>query len=133
MISDNSNFKIEKTNMRYFNNNIKLTGTINEMVKFLNMGIAQNLIQTFFKYNRKHHYCIHCKKTKEEVKQLERAHCNRDDCHRTFLLREAIENIHINDNTPINSKDILKNFIINHKKSPIYYLCNKCHYKYDKS
>ena len=122
--------KLKKTNIRYLTDNVKLTGTIDEIVNHLNMGIAQNLIHTFFKYDTKNQYCVHCKKNKKEVKQLERAHCNRNDCNRTFLLRKAVISVYTNDKTPT-TKDILKIFIINHKKCPIYYLCKSCHHNYD--
>ena len=43
----------------------------------------------------------------------------------------AINKLYIDDNTPINSKDILIEFIRCHNICPIYYLCNKCHKEYD--
>ena len=43
----------------------------------------------------------------------------------------AINELYIDNNTPIKTGDILKLFIENHKICPIYMLCNKCHNKYD--
>lgn len=98
-----------------------------EIVRFLNLGIAQNLVQVFFKFKEKK--CIFCNKNKNEVRQLERAHCNLYS--RIDLLNLSIDKIYVDKNTPINSTDILKEFILSHKLCPIYYLCSKCHKNYD--
>lgn len=105
-----------------------MCNTKEELANFLNLGIAQNLVQTFFKF--KESTCILCNKNKSEVRQLERAHCNKYT--RYDLLLMAITNIYVDIDTPIKSKDILIEFIKCHKFCPIYYLCNICHKQYDK-
>ena len=84
-------------------------GEKEQIAKHLNMGLAQNLVQTFFK--------------------MERAHCNIYSRH--DLLMMAINDLYIDNNTPIKSGDILKLFIQKHEICPIYMLCNLCHKKYD--
>ena len=114
---------------RYFETNIKFSGnTIEEIAHFLNLGTAQNLIHAFFKFRESK--CLICNKNKSEVRQLERAHCN--TYSRYDLLIMSIEKLYVDIDTPINSKDILIEFIKCHNICPIYYLCNVCHTKYDK-
>ena len=104
-------------------------GKKEEIAKHLNMGHAQNLIQNFFKYkNTKCIFC-NCKKGENNVKQIERAHCN--IYSRYDLLMMAINDLYIDDKTPIKSGDILKLFIQKHEICPVYMLCNICHSKYD--
>lgn len=97
----------------------------------LNQGCAQNLVQSFFKFKTK--ACILCKGQKGEnnIRQLERAHCNILSNPRYDLLMMAINDLWIDINTPIKSGDILKLFIQKHEICPIYLLCNICHNKYD--
>ena len=42
--------RLQTIKNRILDNNIKLLGTKEEIAKFLNLGIAQNLIQEFFKF-----------------------------------------------------------------------------------
>lgn len=114
---------------RILETNIKFQGNTKEdIAAFLNLGIAQNLVQTFFKFKEKK--CLICKKDKSQVRQLERAHCNLFS--RYDLLLKALDNIYVDSDTPINSVDILNEFIKCHEYCPIYYLCKTCHINYDK-
>ena len=99
-----------------------------EIAKHLNMGLAQNLIQTFFKTTDT---CDFCKSKIGDngIRQIERAHCNLYS--RYDLIMMAVNDLHIDTNTPIKSGDILKLFIQKHEICPIYMLCNLCHTKYD--
>ena len=99
------------------------------IVRHLNNGIAANTIQTFFNY--KTDTCIFCKGVKGDngIRQIERAHCN--NYSRADILKLAINDIYIDENTPLIVGDILKKFIEKHDCCPIYMLCNKCHNKYD--
>ena len=99
------------------------------IASFLNLGTAQNLILQFFK--QRVTQCIHCKKTRDEVRQLERAHCNKGSLCRLDLLMRALDKIYVNMETPIHSRDILIQFIKEHKTCPIYFLCTACHKSYD--
>ena len=98
------------------------------IAKHLNMGLAQNIVQTFFKKTDK---CIICNGRVGDngIRQLERAHCN--IYSRYDLLIMAINDLYIDNNTPIKSGNILKLFIKKHEICPIYMLCNICHNKYD--
>ena len=115
---------------RILNTSISFQGnTKEEIASFLNLGTAQNLVHQFFKQSI--HACIHCKKGKHEVRQLERAHCNKDKLCRRELLLRALNNIYVNKETPIHSSDILIEFIKEHKTCPLYILCKPCHQAYD--
>ena len=114
---------------RYLDDKMKCMGKKEYIVKHLNQGPAQNLIQTFFNY--KTDACSFCnyKKGENGIRQFERAHCN--NYSRADILKLAINDIYIDENTPLIVGDILKKFIEKHDCCPIYMLCNKCHNKYD--
>ena len=114
---------------RLLDDPIGLCGEKEEIANHLNMGHAPNLVQTYFKTDDK---CVLCqgKKGENGIRQIERAHCN--NYSRKDLLMMALEDLHIDKNTPIRSGDILKLFIQKHDICPIYSLCNSCHKKYDK-
>ena len=103
-------------------------GEKEQIAKHLNMGLAQNLVQIFFKTADE---CVICngKIGNTGIRQIERAHCNIYSRH--DLLMMAINDLYIDNNTPIKSGDILKLFIQKHEICPIYMLCNLCHKKYD--
>lgn len=103
-------------------------GEKEQIAKHLNMGLAQNLVQTFFKTADECVIC-NCKIGDTGIRQIERAHCNIYSRH--DLLMMAINDLYIDKNTPIKSGDILKLFIQKHEICPIYMLCNLCHKKYD--
>jgi molybdopterin converting factor small subunit len=118
--------KLLKLKNRFINDAVGLSGTKEVIAKHLNQGLAQNLVQNFFKTEQK---CLLCSKSKPDVKQLERAHCN--NYSRYDLLLLAVEELYDDENTPIKSGDILKLFIQKHELCPIYTLCKKCHGIYD--
>ena len=114
---------------RYLDDTMGCCGEKEIIAKHLNQGLAQNLVQTFFKTVDK---CVSCngKIGENEIRQIERAHCN--IYSRYDLLMMAINDLYIDTNTPIKAGDILKLFIQKHELCPIYMLCNLCHHKYDK-
>ena len=120
--------RLSNINNRYLNDMCGLSGTKSIIANHLNKGPAQNLIQNFFKTNN---FCSNCglKKGENNIRQLERAHCNRYS--RLDLIILALDDLYIDENTPISSGKILKKFIEKHKLCPIYTLCNICHNKYD--
>lgn len=122
--------RLNEIKNRYLDDNMGCIGEKNIIAKHLNQGPAQNLIHTFF--NFKTTECIICngKKKDNGIKQFERAHCN--IYSRYDLLMMAIDELYINNTTPIIVGDILKLFIQHHDKCPIYMLCNLCHNKYDR-
>ena len=114
---------------RYLDDTMGCVGKKEDIVKHLNQGPAQNLIQVFFNYKTvKCSFCNY-KKGENGIRQFERAHCN--NYSRSDILTLAINDIYIDDKTPITVGDILKKFIENHDCCPIYMLCNICHNKYD--
>jgi len=115
---------------KYFDDYMGCCGEKEVIAKHLNHGPAQNLIQYFFKF--KATKCIICNGIKGDNKiyQFERAHCN--IYSRYDLLIMAINDLYIDNKTPIKTGDILKLFIQKHDICPIYMLCNICHKKYDK-
>jgi hypothetical protein len=114
---------------RHLDDTMGCCGEKEQIAKHLNMGLAQNLVQRFFDFKCKK--CVLCKGKKGEnsIRQIERAHCN--IYSRLDLIMMAINDLWIDDITPIKSGDILKLFIQKHEICPIYMLCNLCHNKYD--
>jgi len=114
---------------RYIDDNMGCCGEKEIIAKHLNQGPAQNLVQTFFDFKTTN--CLLCegKKGENSIRQLERAHCN--IYSRFDLIMMAINDLWIDNITPIKVGDILKLFIQKHEICPIYMLCNICHNKYD--
>lgn len=123
------NTRIGSITNRYLNDTMGCCGEKEEIAKHLNRGHAQNLVQSFF--NFKVSKCLICKGEKgvNGIRHLERAHCN--IYSRYDLIMMAINDLWIDNITPIKAGDILKLFIEKHKICPIYMLCNICHSKYD--
>ena len=121
--------RINSITNRYLADNMGCCGEKESIAKHLNQGPAQNLVQTFF--NFKATKCLICngKKGDNNIRQLERAHCN--IYSRYDLIMMAINDLWIDNITPIKVGDILKLFILKHEICPIYMLCNICHNKYD--
>ena len=122
------NSRINSTKNRFIDDDMGCCGKKEVIAKHLNMGLAQNLVQIFFKTADE---CVICngKIGNTGIRQIERAHCNIYSRH--DLLMMAINDLYIDNNTPIKSGDILKLFIQKHEICPIYMLCNLCHKKYD--
>ena len=116
---------------RYLDDEMGCCGEKEIIAKHLNHGPAQNLVQIFFDF--KATKCLICKGKKGEnsIRQLERAHRNILSNPRYDLLMMAINDLWIDNITPIKVGDILKLFIQKHEICPIYMLCNICHNKYD--
>ena len=121
--------RLSKIKNRYIDDDMGCCGEKETIAKHLNSGPAQNLVQTFFNFKAKK--CIICngKKGENGIRQLERAHCN--IYSRYDLLMMALDDLYIDNITPIRSGDILKLFIQKHNICPIFILCNRCHNKYD--
>ena len=114
---------------KYLDNTARIGYTKKEIVGTLNQGMAQNLIQSFFNYKTEE--CSFCNKKKGEngIRQFERAHCN--NYSREDILTMAVDDIYIDDKTPLICGVVLRKFIEKHECCPIYMLCNICHNKYD--
>ena len=121
----------------YLNDSVGLSGEKEEIAKHLNKGLAQNFIQKFFKDTNDtreiigQYYttnrCIYCERQVGEhnIRQIDRAHCN--NYSRGDLLMLAIDDLWVDNITPIRTGDILKKFIEKHELCPIYMLCKPCH------
>jgi hypothetical protein len=125
------NIRFGSIKNRYIDDEMGCCGEKEVIAKHLNQGPAQNLVHTFF--NFKATKCLICKRKKGEhgIRQLERAHCKilSKPCY--DLLMMAINDLWIDNITPIKVGNILKLFIQKHKTCPIYILCNICHNKYN--
>ena len=123
------NSRIGSIKNRYIDDKMGCCGEKEVIAKHLNQGPAQNLVQSFF--NFKATKCIICKGKKGEnnIRQLERSHCN--IYSRYDLIMMAIDDLWVDNITPIKAGDILKLFIQKHEICPIYMLCNNCHNRYD--
>lgn len=114
---------------RYLDDDMGCCGEKKIIAKHLNNGPAQNLVHSFFNFKDKK--CIICngKLGDRNIRQLERAHCN--NYSRYDLLIMALDELYVDNTTPIKVGDILKLFIEKHEICPIYILCNICHKNYD--
>ena len=123
------NKKLIKNRSHSLNNECVIGGPKNDILLFLKGGPAKNLVNSFFKYTTdKYDYCGI---EKNKTTQLDRAHCNKDSCDRSSLLKKSIEVHFIDETTPIKIKDILITFIKYHEEIPLFILCKKCHREYD--
>jgi len=128
--TENIEETIKKSRINCLVNPIKIIGEVEEILQHLKGGPAKNLINSFFKYTTDK--CDNCKIEKSKTIQLDRAHCNKENCDRSSLLKQSIL-IYFKDNeTPISIRDILKTFIKLHSKIPLFILCKKCHNTYDR-
>ena len=114
---------------RYLDDKMGCIGKKEDIIRHLNQGTAQNLILSFFNYKTDKCSFCNCKKGENGIRQFERAHCN--NYSRADILKLAIDEFYIDENTPLITGDILKKFIEKHNCCPIYMLCNICHNKYD--
>jgi hypothetical protein len=122
--------KLEKTRMNCLINDCAIVGNSNDILLHLKGGPAKNLVNSFFNYTTDK--CDFCGIQKSKTIQLDRAHCNKDNCDRSSLLEKSINDYFVDKNTPIKIKDILIKFIKYHKDIPLFILCKKCHIEYDK-
>ena len=122
--------KLEKSKMNCLAIDLKLVGTEKDILAHLKAGPAKNLVNSFFKYTTDK--CDFCNIQKDKSIQLDRAHCNKQNCDRSALLGKSIKKHFVNEQTPIKIKDILKDFIQFHNEIPLFILCKECHLKYDK-
>jgi hypothetical protein len=129
-----TNCYIEKLNLlsskrKIFKSYAKISGPIDDILVNINHGTAPNIVHDIFKNLFKdNNMCLLCNSTRVP---LERAHCN--IYPRPDLLRIAIENNWVDEDTSILIIDIIMDFIKLHGiLCPIYPLCKECHKKYDK-
>ena len=122
--------KINKSKMKCLISNVSISGEKNDILCHLKHGPSTNLINSFFKVKTEN--CDICKIKKDQVIQLDRAHCNNINCDRISLLKIAINKFYIDSQKPIKIKLILIEFLKLHTKIPLFILCKKCHIKYDK-
>ena len=120
--------RLEVIKNKILSDSVKLCGSKEEIINHLNHGIAANLVQQFF---QKSLSCIWCEGRAGDngIRQIERAHCGL--YKRGDLLEMAVDELYIDEDTPIKTSDILRLFIQKHEICPIYMLCNVCHTKYD--
>jgi len=120
--------KWSKKPTKWFKSNAFVQGSVEDIQGILSgLGIDTNFVQQFFRGSDiEKTRCINC----QEVKNLQRCHSIID---RPKLMRYAIEALHSDDMKPIRFKDILVQYIKEHKKCPLYWLCRDCHWEYSKS
>ena len=118
--------KWSKTPTRYTKSNPFIQGSIEDIHRIMCLGIDRNIVQDFFiGKGIKQTRCMNC----EEEGILERCHSVID---RPKIMQDAIEVLHNDDMTPIGVKDILIQYLKEHKKYPLYFLCKGCHWEYNK-
>ena len=119
---------IEK-DIQVFTNKTKIVGPKKDLIEDINTGQAQNQYRNVFKKITSDK-CDICESKKSKENQLDRAHCNKDNCDRKALVEQAVNKFYIDD--PILKSDIIKEYLLLHKNKPIFMLCKKCHTQYDK-
>jgi len=124
----NINEKLEKSRMSDLTTGLKLGGPKKDILSHLKKGPAKNLVCAFFKSDVK---CDCCGIEKSNSIQLDRAHCNEEGCDRVSLLKEAIDIYYKDENTLIESREILRSFLRLHAGKPLFILCKICHRQYD--
>ena len=129
-ITDGIAAKIAKSRRNEFNNNIKVCGSKEDIFNHMNTGKCTNLVQAFFNIKSITN-CVNCGVEKSKGGHLERAHCNMFDADRPSLLQKAIDEFHVDDDTPIKAIDIYTKFLMLHEGHPIFTLCRICHFAYD--
>jgi hypothetical protein len=122
--------KLEKTKINCLTSVLAVVGTKADILSHLKGGPAKNLTNMFFKYTTDK--CDYCGVQKNKTIQLDRAHCNMDNCDRSSLLEKSINLHFIDESTPIKIKDILITYLTYHKDIPLFILCKQCHREYDK-
>ena len=127
--TQNIDDKIKKSRIKCLNDSCIIGGPMEDILSHLKGGPAKNLINSFFKYTT--NKCDNCNIQKSKTVQLDRAHCNKENCDRSSLLQLSIKKYYINETTTIKIKDILITFIKYHSEKPLFILCKKCHRKYD--
>ena len=128
--TQNIDEKIRKSKINCLNNSCTIGGPLMDILFHLKGGPAKNLINSFFKYST--NKCDNCGIQKSKTVQLDRAHCNKENCDRSSLLKKSIEKYFIDETIHIKIKDILITFIRYHSEIPLFILCKKCHIEYDK-
>ena len=127
--TQNINEKLKKTRINCLISELKVVGTKTEILSHIKGGPAKNLTNSFFKYTTDK--CDYCGIQKNKTIQLDRAHCNEEGCDRASLLEEAIDIYYKDENTLIESREILRSFLRLHAGKPLFILCKKCHRQYD--
>ena len=122
--------KIAKSRRNEFKNNIKVCGSKEDIFNHMNTGKCTNLVQAFFNITSVAS-CVKCGVQKSNTIHLERAHCNTSGADRKSLLRRAIDELYIDEDTPIKASDIYIKFLMLHDGHPIFALCKSCHRGYD--
>ena len=124
------NDKLSKTKKRIFNDKCGQVGDI-KTITDSNSSDARNIVHEFFTgKNYKVNTCLCCdgKIGENGITEFERAHGN--TASRPDLLYNAVEELWVDNETPIPKGLIFRKFIEKHKDNPIYMLCKKCHVEY---
>tara|TARA_R110002072_G_scaffold139483_1_gene283139 strand:+ start:25658 stop:26152 length:495 start_codon:yes stop_codon:yes gene_type:complete len=122
--------KIAKSRRNEFKNNIRVCGSKEDIFNHMNTGKCTNLVQAFFNIKSINN-CVKCGVQKSKESHLERAHCNTSDADRKTLLSRTIDELYVDDDTPIKATDIYIKFLLLHDGHPIFALCKACHIAYD--
>jgi len=115
--------KWSKRPTRYVVSNAFIQGSVSDIHRIMCLGTDRNIVNDFFSGKKiEQKKCLNCK----ESKNLHRSHF----IDRPVLMENAIKALHKGDMKPIRFKNILIQFIKEHKKCPLYWLCLKCHNEY---
>ena len=96
------------------------------------MGELRNTVLAFFK-GKDSGFTVKCCdacKTTDLTKQYDRAH-DRGVSREQVALR-ALQRIRPDETVPVQQKEFIKAFVLEHSTIPLWYLCKPCHTAYDK-
>lgn len=86
--------------------------------------ILRNVVQGFFKIPTP--CCQHCSAVNGSIHRCHPAHQSRVQAART-----AVDELWVDDQTPINVKCVLERFFVVQSRHPIFYMCSECHKTFD--
>jgi hypothetical protein len=103
--------------------NTKIIASHEEIIKDFGCNVFTNLIQkTFTPAYLKKHPCSDCKEPAEE-------RCHGIGEERLILLKRALEKVYADTTKPISLKEILIQFLEEHKTTKFTLKCSVCHRK----
>ena len=121
--------KINRTKLFEKYNNIYLLG--NNIMSIVNSenDALRNIVNQFFKLNKKKCECCECLKEKG----IERCHASSEkNFGRKDIAINVLNKMYVNEKKPISKKDFLINYVEEHSKYPLWFLCQDCHRIFDK-
>ena len=120
--------RLEKTT-QFDKFRLTLTNSNDDIISSLG-GELRNLVLSFFKGKVFPEKRCDCCGTNSVDVQYERAHDK--NCDRRQVALDALKRVRIDESTIIHQATFMREFIEEHRKHPMWYLCKPCHTWYDR-